>query len=77
MLSYPRLSLKFVSRIVLIIILGGVPILIFVNPLWKKININNNAGAALFLWALSNIAFFLAPFLIVFLTPIIGSRFNL
>lgn len=77
MLSYPKLSLKFVGRIVLIIILGAVPILIFVNPLWNNININSNAGAALLLWALSNIAFFLAPFLIVFLTPIIGERFGL
>lgn len=58
------------------IVLGAIPLVIFVNPLWAKINIRSNAGAALLQWGLSNIAFFLATFLILLFTPIIGDKFG-
>lgn len=36
-LAYSRLSLKFVARILIMILLAAVPAAVFLNPLWVKI----------------------------------------
>ena len=38
MLSYSRISLKFLGRFLLTIVITFIPLLIFMNPLWEKID---------------------------------------
>ena len=40
-LSYPKCSLKFLMYMVTTLVIAAVPLAIFLNPLWKKINTPN------------------------------------
>jgi len=75
-LNYSRPSLKFIGKLIITIVIGLIPIVIFLNPLWHKIN-TSIVGKALIIWACNNIAFFLAIFMILIVVPEIGEKFGL
>lgn len=76
MLSYSRLSLRFLGKIIITICLGVVPLAIFLNPLWNRIQ-TSDIGKTMIEWATMNIALFFAIFFIVYLSPIINGLLGL
>jgi hypothetical protein len=74
--GYTRCSGKFVGKVLITIIVGVIPLLVFMNPLWDRIE-TTSAALASINWVCSNIAFFLATFNILFLGPIIGEKLGL
>jgi hypothetical protein len=70
-LGYTRISLKFAAKVFLTILIAVIPLAVFMNPLWNKIQ-SDNVGEALIKWATQNAAFFLAVFFIVFIVPLVG-----
>lgn len=75
-LDYTRLSLKFLAKIVVTLIIPVAILGIFANPLWTKLDLSND-GMSLLIWALQTIGFFLATFFLIFIIPIINNRFSL
>lgn len=75
-LNYSRISIRFLARVIIMIIIGLVPIVIFLNPLWHRIHTDPD-GKALIEWVCANLAFFLAIFMILMLSPIIGEKLGL
>ena len=75
-LDYTRLSLKFLAKIVVTLIIPVAILGIFANPLWNKLDLSND-GMSLLIWALQTIGFFLATFFLIFIIPIINNRFSL
>ena len=74
--GYTRCSIKFIAKILITIIIGIIPLLIFLNPLWNMID-TSDSGLAIIRWICSNCAFFFATFLIVYVAPIIGEKLGL
>lgn len=75
-LDYTRLSLKFLAKIVVTLIIPVVILGIFVNPLWDKIDLSNDAKSLL-IWACQTAGFFLATFFLIYIIPVINNRFGL
>lgn len=75
-LDYTRLSLRFIGKIIVTLIIPVVVLLIFVNPLWDKITLSND-GKGLLIWGLQVAGFFLATFSLIFVIPIINMKFGL
>ncbi len=75
-LSYTRISIKFVAKLLITIVVGLIPLVIFLNPLWHNIK-SSIVGKALITWACDNLAFFLAIFLILLLSPEINEKLGL
>lgn len=71
LLSYSRLSIKFIVRLLLTIIVAAIPLIIFLNPLWHEIK-TDSMGTTMIAWATNNLAFFFATFLILYMSPILG-----
>ena len=69
LLDYTRLSGKYVARFLLTIVVGVIPVAIFMNPLWEKIN-TGTEGHALIIWACQTVAFFFGTFFLVVLAPL-------
>ena len=68
MLSYSRISLKFVARFFLTIVISLIPLAIFLNPLWQDIE-TSVTGMSLIIWACQNVGFFLGTFFLTSLVP--------
>lgn len=75
-LDYTRLSLKFLAKIVVTLIIPVAILGIFVNPLWNKIDLSND-GKSFLIWACQTVGFFLATFSLIYLIPIINNKFGL
>jgi hypothetical protein len=75
-LDYTRLSLKFLAKIVVTLIVPVAILGIFVNPLWDKIDLTND-GKSLLIWACQTVGFFLATFSLIYLIPIVNNKFGL
>ncbi len=75
-LDYTRLSLRFVGKIIVTLIIPVVVLLIFVNPFWNKLTLSND-GKGLLIWGLQVAGFFLATFSLIFVIPIINMKFGL
>ena len=75
-LDYTRLSLKFLAKIVVTLIVPVAILGIFVNPLWDKIDLTND-GKSLLIWGCQTVGFFLATFSLIYLIPIVNNKFGL
>ena len=75
-LDYTRISLKFLAKIIVTLIIPVIILLIFVNPLWNKIELSNDS-MALMIWGLQVVGFFLSTFSLIYLIPIINNKFSL
>ena len=53
-LSYPRMSWKFLAYLMTVIIVALIPVSIFMNPHWKKVEMKDKA---LFLWIFNSLGF--------------------
>lgn len=69
-LDYSRISLKFLAKFIITIIITVIPLIIFMNPLWGRIE-TTDIGKTMIKWAIQNVAFFLATFFIVFVSPLL------
>lgn len=75
-LDYTRISLKFLAKIVVTLIIPIVALLIFVNPLWDKIDLSDDSKG-LMIWGLQVMGFFLSTFSLIYLIPIVNNKFGL
>lgn len=75
-LTYPKLSLKFLKKISLMILCAIIPAAIFLNPLWVKIG-NEPIHTTIVIWICQNIAFCGAFLMLLIFSPNICSKFNL
>lgn len=75
-LDYTRLSCRFVGKIVVTLIVPVIILAIFLNPLWDKITLSNDAKS-LVIWACQVLGFFLSTFVLIFIIPIINKKFGL
>jgi hypothetical protein len=75
-LDYTRLSCRFVAKIVVTLIVPVIILAIFLNPLWDKITLSNDAKS-LVIWGCQVLGFFLATFVLIFIIPIINKKFGL
>lgn len=69
-LAYSRFSVKFVARVIVQIILTAIPLVLFLNPGWSKIDVGT-AWLAVILWACQSIGFFLAIIMLVVVSSIL------
>lgn len=69
-LDYSRISVKFIAKFILTIVMTVIPLVIFMNPLWNRIQ-TSDIGKTMIKWACQNCAFFFATFFIIFLSPLI------
>lgn len=76
LLSYSRLSIKFIARLLLTIVVAAIPLVLFLNPLWHEIR-TDDIGTTMIAWTCNNLAFFLATFLILYMSPILGEKLGL
>lgn len=74
--TFPRLSANFFKRLIITVLIALVPVIIFLNPFWKKIDLETRSKAIL-LWALQSLGLLTSITLMVWLAPLIGSKFNL
>jgi hypothetical protein len=74
-LQYSRLTLKYMGKFLVTLLIPLAIVGVFLNPLWQKISIDNE-NMALLIWGLQAIGFFLAPFALIFLIPIVNMRFG-
>lgn len=70
LLDYTRLSLRYVARFFVTIVMGLIPVALFMNPLWGEIT-DNTENQALIIWACQNVAFFFGTFFLVVLAPML------
>jgi len=70
-LHYSRISVKFFAKFLLTIAITAIPLIVFMNPLWQRIQADT-IGKAMISWGCQNIAFFLATFIIICIIPIIA-----
>lgn len=76
MLTYTRISLKYLLRFVLTIVISLIPLAIFMNPGWADIK-TSTQGKALIIWACQNLGFFFGTFFLVVVVPIFCQFLNL
>lgn len=76
MLHYSRMSLKFIGKFILTLIITLIPLVVFMNPLWNKIQ-TDTLGKALIKWACQNVALFMGTFFIVYVAPEIAHKCGL
>ena len=74
-LDYTRISGRFLAKIVVTLIIPVIILGIFVNPLWDKIGLSNDAKSLL-IWGCQTAGFFLATFTLIFLIPMINKKFG-
>ena len=68
MLAFSRISLKFVARFFLTIVISVIPLAIFLNPLWNNFD-TSATGHSLIIWACQNFGFFFGSFFLVAVVP--------
>lgn len=75
-LSYSRISLKFIARLLVYIILGGIPLAAFMNPGWSHIDVDT-AWLSVILWGCQSVGFFLTMVMLLLASPIVCSCLRL
>ena len=75
-IRYPRASKKYIVRLILSALMAAIPVAIFMNPLWKKIDIPDSQKAVM-LFFLQSAGLMLGKFVLVGLGPAILSRLKL
>lgn len=75
-IKYPRTSKKYIIRLILSAILAIIPVAIFLNPFWKKIDLTDSQMAIL-LFFLQSAGLMSGNFVLVGLAPAILSRLKL
>lgn len=73
-LSYPRLSWKFMAYLLTTITVAMIPVAIFLNPKWKKVNVKEQA---LMLWFLHIMGFVFGIFSLVVVSSYLLTYFGL
>ena len=56
-LAYPRLSCKWLARLLILLGCAGGVVVVFVNPLWAKLSLSIG-NKAVMMWALQSVGFF-------------------
>ena len=75
-LAYSRLSLRFIGRFIIFIVLAAIPLAAFMNPGWSMIGVDAE-WLALILWGCQSMAFFLALVMLVVVAPLVSNCFKL
>lgn len=75
-LSYSRCSGKFVGYVFLTIISSAIPVLVFLNPWWKLIELPEDNKAAL-IWAMNILGFSIGILVLVAVSPRFVARMGL
>lgn len=75
-LAYSRCSCRFIGRLVLMLLVAAIPLAVFLLPVWQKLDLEIEWLAAL-LWVFSSLGFFLALFILVYLSPIVCAKCGL
>ena len=71
-MQYSKLSCKYLLKILIMIIAAAISVVVFLNPLWTKIN-SDTTGLALIIWSTQNLGFFFAITMMIFVgIPISG-----
>lgn len=73
---YPRSTKKYIIRLILSAIFAAIPVAIFMNPFWKKVDLPD-ADMAIMLFFLQSAGLMAGNFVLVGLGPTILSRFKL
>lgn len=68
-LAYSRLSLRFVARFIILIVFAAIPLAIFLNPLWAKIDVSVSSLAVI-LWICQMLGFLLGLIMLVLVAPL-------
>lgn len=74
-LNYTRISCKYVGKVVVTILFPVLILLIFVNPLWDKIDLDSDAKS-LVIWSCQTVGFFLSTFTLIYIIPIVNHKFG-
>lgn len=69
-IKFPRASKKYVLRLILSVLLAVVPVAIFMNPLWKKMNLPDEK-MSIVLYFLQSAGLLLGNFVLVGFAPVI------
>lgn len=75
-IKYPRRSKKYILRLILSALLAVIPVAIFMNPLWKNIELED-ADMAVLLFFLQSAGLMSGNFVLVGLGPAILSKLKL
>jgi hypothetical protein len=75
-MEYSKCSLKYLLKLIIMIISAAIPVAIFLNPLWTKIT-TDNTGLALIIWSTQNLGFFFAIVMIIFVGITISKKAKL
>lgn len=78
-LSYTRLSLKYLARLIVTIIMGVIgliPVIIFLLPIWKTVNISA-AAMSIITWISNLLGFFFAILGLLVAGPFVCSKLSL
>jgi hypothetical protein len=80
MLRYTRLSLKFVAKFFLTLVISMIPLLLFLNPLWSDMishKIKGAKGQATTALVLQSLGLFWVPIFLILLFPMVGDKFDM
>lgn len=75
-LSYTRLSLKFIARIVVQVVCAVIPLAIFLNPGWSMIDVDT-AWLAVIIWVCQSLGFFFAIIMLILVSSILLKKWQL
>lgn len=75
-ISYPRSTKKYLIRLILSALFAGIPVAIFMNPFWKKIDLPVEK-MSIMLYFLQSLGLMCGNFVLVGLGPTILSRLRL
>lgn len=70
---YSKCSLKFLGRFVITIVIPGIIVAIFLNPLWQRIPVGVT-GMAFIIWACQVVGFFFGTFALICLVPMVNKK---
>lgn len=69
-IKFPRASKKYFLRLILSVLLAVVPVAIFMNPLWKKMSLQDEK-MSIVLYFLQSAGLLLGNFVLVGFAPVI------
>ena len=75
-LAYSRFSLKFLAKLLIQLFLAVVPLAIFVNPGWQKIDIDI-AWLSFILWICQSLGYFFALIMLVLVGEFVGKKLKI
>lgn len=75
-LNYSRCSKKFVGYVFLTIITSAIPVIMFLNPWWRLIDLPDKSMAAL-VWAMNILGFSFGILVLVAISPRFVARMGL